>query len=110
MDKPPKSNFAKLDDVDAVPNLDADKKRLYKKFLNEPSPRAFAISETGNVGWASRGEDPLSRALYFCQIYAKASCTLYAVDNDVVYVKSDPAKVAPKEVEKPADPILNFQN
>lgn len=95
MEKPPKSNFAKLDDVDAVPNLDADKKRLYKKFLNEPSPRAFAISETGNVGWASRGEDPLSRALYFCQIYAKASCTLYAVDNDVVYVKPHPTKPEP---------------
>jgi hypothetical protein len=96
MEKPPKSNFAKLEDVNAVPNLDADKKRLYKKFLTEPLPRAFAISEAGQVGWASRGEDPLSRALYFCQIYAKNSCTLYAVDNDVVYIKP-----APEQVNKP---------
>lgn len=87
MERPPKSGFAKIDDINAVPNLNEDRKRIYKKFLNEPMPRAFAVSDNGNVGWASKGEDPLARALYFCQIYAKASCTLYAVDNDVVYVK-----------------------
>lgn len=87
MERPPKTNFAKLDDVNAVPNLNDDRKKIYRKFLAEPLPRAFAISEKGNVGWASRGDDPLARALYFCQIYAKDSCTLYAVDNDVVYVK-----------------------
>lgn len=87
MERPPKSGFAKIEDVNAVPNLNDDRKKIYKKFLAEPMPRAFAVSDAGNVGWASRGEDPLARALYFCQIYAKASCTLYAVDNDVVYVK-----------------------
>ena len=100
MERPQKTSFAKLDDVNAVPNLDADKKRLYKKFLTEPLPRAFAISETGNVGWASRGDDPLARALYFCQIYAKASCSLYAVDNEVVYVKPIPA--TEKKIESDA--------
>lgn len=103
MERPPKSGFAKIDNVNAVPNLNDDRKRIYKKFLAEPLPRAFAISEQGNVGWASRGEDPLARALYFCQIYAKASCTLYAVDNDVVYVKPDPAK----EEAKPVDTANN---
>lgn len=97
MERPPKSNFAKIDDVNAVPNLNDDRKKIYKKFLNEPTPRAFAVSEQGNVGWASRGEDPLARALYFCQVYAKASCTLYAVDNDVVYVK--PVPEAEKKTE-----------
>lgn len=97
MERPAKSNFAKIDDVNAVPNLNDDRKRIYKKFLNEPLPRAFAVSEKGNVGWASRGEDPLARALYFCQIYAKDSCTLYAVDNDVVYVKPDPADKVSKQ-------------
>lgn len=94
MERPPKSGFAKLEDVNAVPNLNDERRRLYKKFLTEPQPRAFAISEKGNVGWASRGDDPLARALYFCQIYAKDSCTLYAVDDDVVYVKPvpEPAK------------------
>lgn len=100
MERPQKTSFAKLDDVNAVPNLDADKKRLYKKFLTEPLPRAFAISETGNVGWASRGDDPLARALYFCQIYAKASCSLYAVDNEVVYVK--PIPETEKKIESDA--------
>lgn len=90
--KPPKTDFAKLENVDAVPNLNPERKRIYKKFLAEPLPRAFAVSENGNVGWASKGEDPLARALYFCQIYAKTSCTLYAVDNDVVYVKPSPVQ------------------
>jgi hypothetical protein len=89
IERPPKSDFAKIDNVNAVPNLNDDRKKIYKKFLNEPLPRAFAVSESGNVGWASKGEDPLARALYFCQIYAKATCTLYAVDNDVVYVKPE---------------------
>lgn len=97
LERPPKSGFAKIDDLDAVPNLNPERKRIYKKFLAEPLPRAFALSENGNVGWASRGEDPLARALYFCQIYAKDSCTLYAVDNDVVYVKPDPADKVSKQ-------------
>lgn len=104
MERPPKSGFAKIEDVNAVPNLNDERKKIYKKFLNEPTPRAFAISESGNVGWASRGEDPLARSLYFCQIYAKASCTLYAVDNEVVYVKPVPeaAKQAEADTAKAA--------
>lgn len=83
--RPPKTDFAKLDNVNAVPGLSEEKKKVYRKFLSEPLPRAFAISDTGSVGWASRNDDSMSRALYFCQIYAKKSCRLYAVDNDVVW-------------------------
>ena len=87
--RPPKSDFAKLDNVNAVPGLSEDKKKVYRKFLNEPLPRAFAISDFGSVGWASRSPDSMSRALYFCQVYAKQSCRLYAVDNDVVWTTSE---------------------
>jgi hypothetical protein len=88
--RPSKTDFAKLDDVDAVPNLTPERKNLYRKFLTEPLPRAFAISQNGFVGSASRGADSLDAAIYFCQLYAKQECTLYAVDNDIVYVKPEP--------------------
>lgn len=91
--RPEKSNFAKLDDVNAVPHLSEEKRKVYRKFLTEPLPRAFAVSESGSVGWASRSPDAMNRALYFCQVYAKQSCRLYAVDNDVVWNKQEvPAK------------------
>ena len=105
VERPPKSGFAKIDNVDAVPNLNPDRKRIYKKFLAEPLPKAFAVSEDGNVGWASKGDDPLARALYFCQIYAKASCTLYAVDNDVVYVKPDLEQTNTTKAKKDKDDL-----
>ena len=90
MPRPPKTNFAKLEDVNSVPGLSEDKKKLYRKFLSEPLPRAFAVSDSGSVGWASKSNDSMSRALYFCQIYAKQSCRLYAVDNDVVWTTEEP--------------------
>ena len=36
--------------------------------------------------------DPIERALKFCQEHGRTGCTLYAVDNRVVYRK--PATVA----------------
>jgi len=83
--RPPKTNFAELSDVAAVPYLDSNRRESYKKFLSQPYPRAFAIAKTGNVGWAYEGVDPLGRALSNCESYAKTSCTLYAVDDDVVW-------------------------
>lgn len=85
--RPEKTNFAKLEDVNVVPGLSEEKRKVYRKFLTEPLPRAFAISESGSVGWASRTPDAMNRALYFCQVYAKQGCRLYAVDNDVVWTK-----------------------
>lgn len=85
--RPEKTNFAKLGDVYAVPGLSEEKRKIYRKFLTEPLPRAFAVSDSGSVGWASRTPDAMNRALYFCQVYAKQGCRLYAVDNDVVWTK-----------------------
>lgn len=87
MPRPETTSFAKLEDVNAVPGLSEEKRKVYRKFLAEPLPRAFAVSESGSVGWASRSPDSMNRALYFCQVYAKQACRLYAVDNDVVWTK-----------------------
>jgi dienelactone hydrolase len=83
--RPAKTNFAKLADADAVPYLDDRRRELYRKFLSMPYPRAFSIASTGNVGWAYEGADPLGVSLTNCENLAKVPCSLYAVDDDVVW-------------------------
>jgi len=82
---PSKARFADASDVAAVPYLDNDRREGYKKFLGLKNPRAFAIANTGNIGWASGSGDPKARALANCERYANKPCTLYAVDDEVVW-------------------------
>lgn len=89
---PPKSNFAAVDDVQAVPILDDRRRERYKQFLKLPHPRAFAIAQHGNVGWSSGGFDPIASALSACEGIAKETCSLYAVDDIVVWPKGMMAK------------------
>jgi len=83
--RPPRTGFAELDQIEAVPYLDAKRRDLYRRFLAMPLPRAFAIAPTGNVGWAFEGSDPQASALANCEKFAKTPCRLYAVDEDVVW-------------------------
>lgn len=83
--RPPKSSFAALEDVAAVPYLKEKGRENYAKFLTMPQPRAFAIADTGSHGWAFDGAEPLETALKNCEKFAKKSCRLYAVDDDVVW-------------------------
>jgi dienelactone hydrolase len=90
--RPVKTNFAKLADADAVPYLDDRRKEMYRKFLALPNPRAFSIAPTGNVGWSSESADPLGTSLNNCEDFAKVPCSLYAVDDDVVWPIATGAK------------------
>lgn len=83
--RPPKTGFAAIQDVGGVPYLKEKGRENYTKFLTMPHPRAFAIANTGNHGWAFEGADPLDRALNNCASTAKKPCRLYAVDDDVVW-------------------------
>lgn len=83
--RPPKTDFAALDNIAAVPYLDDRRREMYRKFLSMPYPRAFAIAPTGNVGWAFEGPDPLAASLANCENIAKVPCSLYAADDDVVW-------------------------
>ena len=83
--RPPKTDFAALSEVSKVPYLDDRRREAYQKFLSMSSPRAFAIAPTGNIGWANGGVDPLSRSLTLCESAAKVPCSLYAVDDEVVW-------------------------
>jgi dienelactone hydrolase len=82
---PAASGYAKLDEADKLPQSTYAMKDSYQKFLVIPKPRAFAIAPNGMYGWAWGGDDPLKRALAFCNLKGKGECKLYAVDDDVVW-------------------------
>ena len=85
---PSGTNFAAISDVQAVPILDDRRREAYKRFLTRPSPRACAIGPDGNVGGSWKVFDPIADALTACERIAKQPCTLYAVDDTVVWPKN----------------------
>jgi dienelactone hydrolase len=85
MAAPPRSDFASLEDEAKVPYIKANGRAGYKRYLDSPPPRAFAIGADGAWGFAYGGEDPLRRALANCSRNTKAECKLYSVDDHVVW-------------------------
>ncbi|WP_426109810.1 dienelactone hydrolase family protein [Massilia sp. PWRC2] len=85
----PKTDFALLDDVDAVPFLHEAGRSAYRDYLGKQSPRAFALSANGAWCWAEDGEDPDLRALATCEAKGGQRCRLYSVDNNVVWRDDD---------------------
>jgi len=45
------------------------------------------MSTSGRWAWADMGDDPLKRALETCQKNNAQTCRLYAVDDQVVWIK-----------------------
>jgi hypothetical protein len=88
----PKSDFAKVDDVDAVPYIGERGRSAYREYLGKMAPRAFAVSPNGAWCWAEEGEAPDSRALATCEKKAGQACRLYSVDENVVW-HGDPAEL-----------------
>ncbi|MFK3736627.1 dienelactone hydrolase family protein [Massilia sp. TN1-12] len=82
---PQPTNFAGLDDVDAVPFLSENGRRAYREYLTKMTPRAFAVSPSGAWTWAEEGEDPEARALATCSAKSDKPCRLYSVDEHVVW-------------------------
>jgi dienelactone hydrolase len=81
----PKSDFAKLDDADAVPFIGERGRSAYREYLGKLTPRAFAVSPNGAWCWAEEGEDPDARALAACETKAGQPCRLYSVDDNIVW-------------------------
>jgi dienelactone hydrolase len=88
----PKSDFAKLEDADAVPYVGEHGRSAYREYLSKMTPRAFAVSPNGAWCWAEEGEDPDSRALATCEKKGGQPCRLYSVDENVVW-RNDPEAV-----------------
>ncbi|MES2298667.1 MAG: CocE/NonD family hydrolase [Pseudomonadota bacterium] len=80
-----KTDYAALDDVDAVPFLGGSGRDGYRDYLARTTPRAFAIAPSGAWSWAEDGEEPERRALDACKRKAGQTCRLYSIDEDVVW-------------------------
>jgi dienelactone hydrolase len=81
----PKSDFAAISNVDAIPYLRDTGREAYRVFLTKSSPKAFAVSPGGAWSWAEEGDDPVERVLADCQSSSRQPCKVYAVDNNVVW-------------------------
>ncbi|MEH6434095.1 dienelactone hydrolase family protein [Massilia sp. DD77] len=82
---PAKTDYARVDDIGAVPFLSEHGKRAYQEYLTKMTPRAFAVSPSGAWTWAEEGEDPDGRALATCSAKSTEPCRLYSVDDYVVW-------------------------
>ncbi len=75
--------------LDRLPNIKSDACRgLYRAFLESPGPRAYAVSADGRCGFAGGLQDARDVAIKQCGSVAKAGCSLYAVDDAVVWKES----------------------
>lgn len=83
--RPVPSEYAALDNVDAVPFIRQNGREAYRNFLTKSSPRAFAVGSNGAWSWAEEGDDPAARALESCKRDSGQTCQLYAVDDYVVW-------------------------
>ena len=89
---------AAVDDVDAVPGLNAEGRAAYQKFLQNKPPRTLVLRQSGDSTWVhwadglvprdiNRPSDPTQRAMEYCTERHQGECTVYAVDYTVVYQK-----------------------
>ncbi|MEO6856711.1 MAG: CocE/NonD family hydrolase [Rhodoferax sp.] len=85
-DFPTASNFAAIDDVNAVPYLTDESRKTYQKFLSDPMPRVFVFSVKGLAASFNGGFDPLGRAIKACEERSQ-KCQVYAVDGYVAWVR-----------------------
>jgi hypothetical protein len=96
----PKSGFAVIEDVAAIPYLSQKGREQYRAFLSKPYPRAFAVSASGAWSWVEDGDDPVQQALAECQKGSRTPCRIYAVDDKVVWSGEAPAVMAGKTSDK----------
>jgi dienelactone hydrolase len=87
---PPPSHYAAIDDDASVPYLNDVGRAAYGRFLAKPMPRAFVLTPNGSVDFYSGGYDPSAEVLQSCAKRTQ-NCTLYAVDDQVVWIHPAPA-------------------
>lgn len=101
--KVPKTEYAAIDNVEAIPYLKGSAREQYRVFLGKSAPRAFAVSPTGAWSWAEDGDDPVEQALQDCQKNSSQPCRLYAVDDHVVWTDES----RPTTAAAPASPATS---
>jgi hypothetical protein len=74
--------------ADAVLYITAAGRKDYLRFLQQATPRAFAVSPDGSWGWAAALDTPEAteaRAVEICAGWGGQGCRLYARDLQVVW-------------------------
>ena len=91
------ASMAAIDNIEAVPVSERGR-NAYREWLTQRRPRAFVVSDTGYFygTWGTRPTDPMEpadpteRAMKRCTDAARPNCTIYAVDDRVVYARPGP--------------------
>ena len=86
---PPKTGYARIDEIDKVPLTSEQGLAEYKRYLQATPPKAFAIAPDKSAwAWQSSVLEAINRALDRCAERAGKPCLLYATDNDIVWQPS----------------------
>jgi hypothetical protein len=88
---PVATNFATIDNVDALPANDEGKAN-YRQYLTMPAPKAFVIYSDGSTRAYSSDPDAMSKSLDTCVNEGKG-CWLYAVDDTVVWSANEALRI-----------------
>jgi hypothetical protein len=89
---PPKSGYAELVNLDAVPTTQAGKDR-YAHFLTLPKPRAFALVEDGSWRFWADTPDAANKLFEDCTRLGRR-CWLYAIDDNVVWQADERRRIS----------------
>jgi dienelactone hydrolase len=90
-ERPRPSGYAAIQDATHIPwSSSTARAQGYASFLASALPRAFAVSESGNWGWASGPEEPANAALAYCNRTSSKPCVIYAIDNAVIWSPQEP--------------------
>lgn len=90
---PPKTEYARIDDLDKVPVGSEKGLAEYKRYLQAMPPKAFAIAPDKSAwAWHAGNIEAINIALSRCAERSGKPCLLYAVDDEIVWnyaTKSD---------------------
>jgi hypothetical protein len=88
---PPTTDYARIDDLDKVPLQSEKGLAEYKRYLQAAPPKAFAIArDKTSWAWQSGNIEAINTALSKCAERSRKRCSLYAVDNNIVW---EPASI-----------------
>lgn len=85
--RPAKTSYAEVEDIDKVPYIADAGKNAYRQYLTINDEKAFAINKLGKYAWEYGTDDPLAGALDGCFQQGQTPCSLYSVDDDVVWAE-----------------------
>ncbi len=86
---PQKTDYANINDLKKLPVKAGKALAEYKRYLRANPPKAFAIAPDNTAyAWQAGSMDSIDIALSKCSERAQKACSLYAVDDQIVWQPS----------------------